>query len=364
MKKLAVVLFLICATFGAWQPSGEIILPKGIQVDDLTIDNTGELWMLSASSILKLEAAKRPLLIEKVPDAKLLTVLDDIGYLVDQNNRLVIAELGAGIVQPTNIFFNVPSQLSTAMVDNEATLVVLEPSQLTFATSENVLGMLHTAADRFCIIPLADYSSTQTPFYTLTNNQIRSWTGGTFTSPQGYTNEVLFSTSNNVLDFSVDHRGNLYILMSDSVIVLESDGTYRSKIPIDNASPESKLLVNSVNNTIILYNHLTQSLTMLSEVGQSERGETIILNKNRPNPVDNYTEIEFTIRQPLDLTITIYNLIGEPVRVVAKGYYSKGVHRVIWNANDEQGNFVPNGVYFYRLESKSGVAIRQLIVLR
>jgi len=366
MKKLTVVLFLICVTFGAWQQSGETVLPKSIQVDDLTINYSGEIWILSASSILKLEAvSKSPLLIQRIADAKLLSVLDEEAYVLDTRNRLMVLDLSKGdIARPTNLFFNAPSQLAAVVAEHEATIVVLEPNQLIFATQENILGAINTNADRFSTIPLANYNNTQTPLFTLVNNQIYSWTGGTFKTSGDYRNILVYSSSNNVLDFSVDKRGNLYVLFSDSIIVLESNGDYKGRIPIDNVPPESRLLVNPANNSLIIFNKLTQSLKILSEVGRESRGEIIVLNKNRPNPVDNYTEIEFTINQPLDLAITIYNLIGEPVKVVAQGYYTQGNHHVIWHADDEQGNLVPNGVYFYRLESKKGVAIKQLIVLR
>ncbi len=52
------------------------------------------------------------------------------------------------------------------------------------------------------------------------------------------------------------------------------------------------------------------------------------------------------------------------MKLIAKDRFLQGTHRVTWKAKDEKGNLVPNGVYFYRLESNRGVAIRQLIVLR
>jgi flagellar hook assembly protein FlgD len=107
-----------------------------------------------------------------------------------------------------------------------------------------------------------------------------------------------------------------------------------------------------------------KTLAYFSRINKTVRGDIITLHDNKPNPVDNYTEIEFTITDKLNLSVTVYNLIGEPVKVIAKRRFPKGTHHVVWHADDEKGNLVPNGIYFYRLESKKGVAIKQLIVLR
>lgn len=364
MKKLFVVLFLTSLALGDWQQSGEIILPKGIQVNDLTINYSGEIWILSASSLLKLEGtSKSPLLVQEVQGGKILAVDDDV-FIVDNLNRLSILDPAKEGTQPIKATLNNPSQISVLTANNERIFMTLEPEQLTFLTEEKIIGTISTRADKFSIMPAANYSSTQTPFFTLNNNRIYSWSGGTYMNTENYTGELLYSASQNILDFTADQGGNLFVLFSDSIVMLNTDGDFKRKIDITHVSPNSKILNNPTNNNLILFDQLDKTLKILSSVSRNEKGDIVVLNKNTPNPVDNYTKIEFTINQPLSLTITVYNLIGEPVKVIARGYYPKGTHQIVWNADDESGHLVPNGVYFYRLESIKGVAIRQLIVLR
>jgi hypothetical protein len=365
MKKLFVVLFLTCLALGDWQQSGEIILPKGIQVNDLAINNSGEVWILSASSILKLEGtSKSPLLVQEIQGGKILTA-DDYVYIVDNLNQLIILDpTKQEGTQPIKTTLNNPSQINVLTTDSKRIFMALEPEQLIFLTEEKTVGTISTRADKFSTIPAANYNSTQTPFFTLNNNRIYSWSGGTYMNAENYTGELLYSASQNILDFTVDQGGNLFVLFSDSIVMLNPEGDFKRKIDITHVSPNSRILNNPTNNNLILFDQLDKTLKILSSVSQDEKGDIIVLNKNNPNPVDNYTKIEFTINQPLNLTITVYNLIGEPVKVIARGYYQKGTHQIVWNADDESGHLVPNGVYFYRLESIKGVAIRQLIVLR
>jgi hypothetical protein len=219
-------------------------------------------------------------------------------------------------------------------------------------------------SERFSTIPSADYSDKETPLYTLANNQIFIWTGGTFRNSESYRKKMIYSASYKILDFAANRNGTLFVLFSDSVIVLESNGEYKTNVDIDKIPGDSRILTNPANNSIAVFIPSEKKLMILSATDKGTSSDIITLNNNQPNPVDAYTEIEFSINQPLDLTITVYNLIGEPVKVVAQGRYTRGTHRVVWHADDSEGNLVPNGIYFYRLESSKGVAIRQLIVLR
>lgn len=366
MEKLTVIFLLICSALGQWQQSDEIALPKEIQVNDLVINDLGELWVLSASSILKYErAAKNPILIQEIANAKALTVIDEVIYVIDKSNRLLSLDLTRdGLITSGDLIFNSPTQINHAKFDSKPILIVREPGRLVFTDCENLLGFISTNTEHFSILPTADYEDVNTPLFTLANNRIYAWTGGTVDNPMNYQEKVLYSASHKIFDFSINKNGNLFVLFSDSVVVLDTDGSYKNKVNIDNVPPGSKILTTLVNNNVVVYNHAHKSLKTLAGIEQNQPDDTIILKNNHPNPVDNYTEIEFSIGQFLDLTITVYNLIGEPIKVIAKGRFPKGAHKIVWHAVDERGSLVPNGIYFYRLESKKGVAIKQLTVLR
>ncbi|KPL15361.1 hypothetical protein AMJ74_01660 [candidate division WOR_3 bacterium SM1_77] len=365
MRRLSVLIFLICLASGAWQFSEEIALSKIQQVSDLAISDNGEIWVLSSVAIAKIEGKSgSPLLSRETQNARAVAVLNDNIYYIDSNNRLLFyaTEDGENIAA-TSLYFNNPAQIQALSVNGSPGLIVLEPNRLVFAAPFEIMGSLSTNADRFAIIPAANYAERRTPIFTLNGNRIFAWTGGRFINPDNYTNKLIYSTSNSVIDFCVDRKGNLYILCTDSITVLNDDGEYKGKIGVGNISYGSRILANPADNSLVIFDNNTKRIQIVSQSGRDSE-ELIVLDKNRPNPVDNFTEISFTLSEPLYLTITIYNLIGEPVKQIVKDHYLKGTHRVVWKAVDEQGNLVPNGVYFYRLESNKGVAIRQLIVLR
>lgn len=366
MKKLTVLFFFVCFALGDWYQSKELSLPKGIQVNDLTISNTGELWLLSASSVLKYETASdNPFLVQEFNNGKLLAVHDNVLYVIDDNSHLTLFALKKdGLTVSQDLTITLPTHISTALVNGKPYLIVQESNQLTFVHEDKISTTIRGTFERYGTIPSADYSNPSSPVYTLSNNRIKAWTGGTAMNGEAYKPSVIYSSSHPIFDFTIDKSGSIYVLFADSVVVLEADGSFQAKIDIENIPSRSRIFVHPTNNTIYLFNGVLRTLRVLTPSPKSSSGDIITLNVNQPNPVDNYTEIEFILTQPLALSITVYNLIGEPVKVITKRHYAKGTHRVVWHADDEKGSLVPNGIYFYRLESSKGVAIRQLIVLR
>ena len=76
--------------------------------------------------------------------------------------------------------------------------------------------------------------------------------------------------------------------------------------------------------------------------------ETQLLD-NYPNPFNPSTTIEFSIQNDSEVELTIYNIKGQQVKVVANNHYQKGNHSVIWNGDDEYGKTVSSGVYLFQL---------------
>lgn len=368
MKRYIVLFCLFCIAYGEWHQTREITLPKGIQVNDLSISNSGELWILSTSSILKYEAtSENPFLIQEFPRGKILTVHGSKVYVIDQANHLFITDVNnRGYSAPSDISLSSPRHLAVinSDIDVEPHVVVQEANQLTFILNKQIIGQIPTSTEHFATVPFGDYSTPETPFFTLAQNRVYAWTNGTVQNINGYQKKQIFSAAYTIFDITANKSGDVFVLFADSVVVIDPYGTYKTTVSIDRVPMNSAILYNPANDNVFIYNQSLKVIKVLSSDNRYATDDLITLHSNQPNPVDNYTEIEFTLNQPLDLTLTVYNLIGEPVKVLAQGRYTKGTHRVIWRATDERGSLVPNGIYFYRLDSKKGVAIRQLIILR
>ena len=88
------------------------------------------------------------------------------------------------------------------------------------------------------------------------------------------------------------------------------------------------------------------------------------LGANYPNPFNPATIIPVTVSAEAgDVDLTIYNVLGQPVRQVWVGPLAAGEHRLTWDGRDGQGQPVAAGVYLVRLHQGDQTRIRKMVKL-
>jgi len=73
------------------------------------------------------------------------------------------------------------------------------------------------------------------------------------------------------------------------------------------------------------------------------------LHQNFPNPFNPSTTIEFSILNNAIIELTVYNLKGQKINTLVHNEITKGSHSIVWNGDDDFGNSVSSGIYFYKL---------------
>jgi hypothetical protein len=86
---------------------------------------------------------------------------------------------------------------------------------------------------------------------------------------------------------------------------------------------------------------------------------------NYPNPFNPTTEIRFDIKETADLSIRIYNSLGQEIRILTSGLFGIGRYTITWDGRDFHGQQVSSGIYFSRLETSTGFAqTRKMMLLK
>jgi hypothetical protein len=75
------------------------------------------------------------------------------------------------------------------------------------------------------------------------------------------------------------------------------------------------------------------------------------LGQNYPNPFNSSTRFEFAVPSRSRITITIYNILGRSVRLLADRTYDAGMHTASWDGTDDAGREVASGIYFYTMKA-------------
>ena len=88
------------------------------------------------------------------------------------------------------------------------------------------------------------------------------------------------------------------------------------------------------------------------------------LDPNYPNPFNPTTAIRFSLPQPGEAELSIYNLLGQRVAILVHGVQEAGPQVLQWNGRDAAGHELASGVYFYCLQAGAQVETRKLLLLR
>ena len=91
---------------------------------------------------------------------------------------------------------------------------------------------------------------------------------------------------------------------------------------------------------------------------------TLALGANYPNPFNPATIIPFAVpAEAGEVDLTIYNVLGQPVRQVWNGPLVAGEYRLVWDGRDAQGQAVAAGVYLYQLQVGAQTLMRKMVKL-
>ncbi len=88
------------------------------------------------------------------------------------------------------------------------------------------------------------------------------------------------------------------------------------------------------------------------------------LQQNYPNPFNPETTIRYQLPEASDVTLTIYNLQGQLVRILVNENKEAGFYQVVWDAKNNTGNGVPSGIYLYRIQAGDFTNVKKLTLLR
>lgn len=83
------------------------------------------------------------------------------------------------------------------------------------------------------------------------------------------------------------------------------------------------------------------------------------LSQNYPNPFNPSTDIQVGLKQAGVMSLKIYNVLGQLVKVVDQGYRSAGVY----DYTVTMDNFA-SGVYFYTLNQGSNIMTKKMLLLK
>ena len=148
---------------------------------------------------------------------------------------------------------------------------------------------------------------------------------------------------------------------------------------IDAGAVVNSLILEGVGHTIDFPNRdqiLTDAFlwvdstsTALTSVGVEDDIPVLIhqpgiLSPNYPNPFRHSTRITYAVRQPGQVRIQVYNVVGQVIRTLIDERKTAGEYTLHWDGTDGQGKGLPSGTYLYRLTAGDFSQTRLMTLLK
>ena len=86
------------------------------------------------------------------------------------------------------------------------------------------------------------------------------------------------------------------------------------------------------------------------------------LNKPYPNPFNPETNIRFFLKEATDVSIEVYDLRGRLVKSLFDGKREAGLHSVVWNGVEQNGETLPSGIYFYSISTDQKIFTKKMVL--
>ena len=101
------------------------------------------------------------------------------------------------------------------------------------------------------------------------------------------------------------------------------------------------------------------ALVIASQISESNYEKGLALYNSVPNPASNFTEISFYLNNEMDITLRLFNVIGEEINLITAGIKSAGYHTAQVDVNQ-----LAPGSYFYQLQVDDSQITKRLEVIK
>ena len=87
--------------------------------------------------------------------------------------------------------------------------------------------------------------------------------------------------------------------------------------------------------------------------------DRMIIHQNYPNPFNPTTTFEFDLPKTSEVSLRIYNILGEEVKTLVSDRLAAGTYSHEWDASN-----LASGVYLYRLQAGDYVETRKMVLMK
>jgi hypothetical protein len=164
--------------------------------------------------------------------------------------------------------------------------------------------------------------------------------------------------------------GDYRLSESDEATILIQAAEFPISVEVNNLNFEEDYVIQEIADGIELKSHCikdgvtikidNEKVSILKiKKQQAELPTSFNLEQNYPNPFNPATTIKFSLPEAANVTLNIFNVLGQKVSELVNTNLEAGWYSYQWNANNNA-----SGIYIYELRTDKFVSIKKMIFLR
>jgi len=103
---------------------------------------------------------------------------------------------------------------------------------------------------------------------------------------------------------------------------------------------------------------------LASGLREEQAAEATKLEGNHPNPFNPSTTFSYTLSEPGQVSLRVYNTLGQLVKTIVDQEQVQGHHEAVWDGRNEIGSVVAGGIYLYRIVTADYTETRKMLMMK
>ena len=162
----------------------------------------------------------------------------------------------------------------------------------------------------------------------------------------------------NIPDIHFDQTGNLYGTKRGT-------GDVYDFISIDKTTGAGTVIGSTGFVAVVgLATRLSPPLAIWESDESWEIPVTTSLVDNYPNPFNPSTTISYALSEHAQVTLKVYNMLGQVVATLVDESQTAGYKSVVWNGRNDSGAALGSGMYLYRMTAGKFVTTKKMLLLK
>ena len=100
------------------------------------------------------------------------------------------------------------------------------------------------------------------------------------------------------------------------------------------------------------------------EEGSEVTPQSFTLHQNYPNPFNPTTSIQYELPKATQVTISVFNILGQTVITLVDEKQNAGKYQVQWNGKNNQDGNVAAGIYLLNFSAGTISKTRKMLLIR